>query len=56
MIHTIRFAVLALMAAFALATTAFAEDKANSVEGAWTQVEQKNGESQEYQKLPDGNW
>ena len=25
-----------------------------TVEGAWKQVEQKNGDSQEYQKLPDG--
>src|SRR3954470_14694316 len=29
-------------------------DKASPLEGAWKQVEQKNGEAQEYQKLPEG--
>ena len=53
MTHTIRVAVIGLMASSALAMTAFAQDKANTVEGAWTQVEQKNGEAQEYQKPPD---
>ena len=54
MTHIIRTAVIGLLASGALAMTAFAEDKANSVEGAWRQVEQKNGEAQEYRKLPDG--
>ena len=54
MTHTVRIAVIGLFASSALAMTAFADDKANSVEGAWTQVEQKNGNAQEYQKLPDG--
>jgi hypothetical protein len=52
--HSIRMIVISLMATTALATTAVAEDKANAIEGAWKQVEQKNGEAQEYQKLPDG--
>ena len=54
MTRTIRMAVIGLMALSALALTALAEDKAKSVEGAWRQVEQKNGDAQEYQKLPDG--
>jgi hypothetical protein len=54
MTHTFRVTVVGMMASLALATTAFAEEKPNSVEGAWKQVEQKNGPSQEYQKLPDG--
>jgi hypothetical protein len=47
-------AVIGLMALSALAVTARAEDKAKSIEGAWTQVEKKNGAAQEYQKLPEG--
>ncbi len=54
MIHQIRIAVIALLASSTLATTAFAEDKASSIEGAWTQVEQKNGLAQDYVKPPDG--
>ena len=54
MIHTIRMAVIGLVTLSALVPTAFADDKARSVEGAWKQVEQKNGDSQGYQKLPDG--
>jgi hypothetical protein len=54
MTHIFRMAVIGLMASSALAMDAFAEDKANSVEGAWRQVEQKNGPAQEYHKLPDG--
>ena len=53
MICNIRMAVIGLMASSALGVTAFAEDKANLVEGAWRQVEQKNGDAQEYVKLPD---
>ena len=29
-------------------------DKPSPLEGAWKQVEQKNGDAQEYQKLPEG--
>jgi len=29
-------------------------DKPSPIEGAWTMVEQKNGEAQAYQKLPEG--
>jgi hypothetical protein len=54
MTQTIRIAVFGLMASSALAMIAVADDKANSVEGAWKQVEQKNGESQEYVKPPEG--
>ena len=52
--HAIRIPMIGLMASFALAMNAFAEDKANPVEGAWRQVEQKNGDAQEYVKPPDG--
>ena len=54
MTRTIRMAVIGLVTLSALLPTAFAEDKAKSVEGAWKQVEQKNGEAQQYQKPPDG--
>ena len=55
MTRTIRMAVIGLvtLSLFTLVPTAFADDKAKSVEGAWKQVEQKNGDAQEYQKLPD---
>jgi hypothetical protein len=53
MTQTIRIAVFGLMASSALSMIAVADDKANSVEGAWKQVEQKNGESQEYVKPPE---
>ena len=52
--RSIRMAIIGLIASSGLATDAFAEDKANSLEGAWRQVEQKNGQAQEYVKLPDG--
>jgi hypothetical protein len=52
--HAIRIPMIGLMASFALAMNAFAEDKANPVEGAWVQVEQKNGGAQDYVKPPDG--
>ena len=51
---TLRFALVVLVASATFGTTAFADDKANSIEGAWTQTEQKNGQSQEYAKLPAG--
>lgn len=54
MTHINRIAVISLVASFTFATCIFADDKANPVEGAWSQVEQKNGPSQEYRKLPDG--
>jgi hypothetical protein len=50
----IRIALIGLTASFGLGMTAFADDKAKSVEGAWKQVEQKNGQAEEYQKVPDG--
>jgi hypothetical protein len=54
MTHNIRPAVIGLIVSFSLATAACADDKANSVEGAWTQVEQKNGEAPEYVKTAEG--
>jgi hypothetical protein len=42
------------MALAALALIAGADDKATPVEGAWKQVETKNGDAQDYQKLADG--
>lgn len=52
--RTLRWAGIGLVAMSALALAARAEDKAKSIEGAWMQVEQKNGDAQAYQKLPDG--
>jgi hypothetical protein len=54
MTHTIRIALIGLLASSALTLTAFADDKPASIEGAWTQVEQKNGTAQEYVKPPEG--
>jgi hypothetical protein len=52
--RTIRPAGIGLMAVVAVVLIARADDKAKSVEGAWRQVEQMNGGSQEYQKVPGG--
>jgi hypothetical protein len=49
-----RMAGIGLLALSALAINAGADDKAKSIDGAWRQVEQKNGDAQEYRKLPDG--
>jgi hypothetical protein len=54
MTRTIHLVGIGLVILCTLVPTTFAEDKAKSVEGAWKHVEQKNGDSQEYQKLPDG--
>jgi hypothetical protein len=54
MTNTIRMAVIGLIASSALGITAVDDDKAKSVEGAWKQVEQKNGPAQEYTKPPEG--
>ena len=43
-----------VLAFSALALSAHAEEKNTSIEGAWRQVEQKNGGAKEYQKLPTG--
>jgi hypothetical protein len=52
MSRTLRMAAIGLAALVAL--PARAEDKAKSVEGAWRQVEHRNGDAKEYQKLPEG--
>ena len=52
--HTVRTAGIGRIWDYALAPTARAGEKAMPVEGAWKQVESKNGDAQEYQKLPDG--
>ena len=51
--RTIRMTAIALIALSGLVLAARAEEKAKSVEGAWQQVEQKNGDAQDYQKVPD---
>ena len=51
---TIRIAAISLIAVSALAVFAQADDKPKSVEGAWRQLEQKNGDAQDYQKIPEG--
>jgi hypothetical protein len=52
--RTIRAAGIGLLALSTTVVSARSEDKAKSIEGAWRQVEQKNGEAQEYSKPPDG--
>ena len=56
MTHTLRLAGIGLIALSALAVPARGQDKdkAKPMEGAWKQVEQKNGDSKEYVKPPDG--
>ena len=61
MTRTFRTAGLRLiaLAAFALIVLPAREvrsqgDKPSPLEGAWKQVEQKNGDAQEYQKFPEG--
>jgi len=38
----------------ALSVSARADEKKSSVEGAWKQIEQNNGNATEFQKLPEG--
>ncbi|HEY2156795.1 MAG TPA: hypothetical protein VGH33_14285 [Isosphaeraceae bacterium] len=45
---------IGLIALTGLALTALADDKATPIEGAWKQVEAKNGDAEAYQKPPDG--
>ena len=63
--HPLRKAGLGLVALAAIALTvlpardarsddAKAGEKPSPVEGAWKHVEQKNGDAQDYQKLPEG--
>jgi hypothetical protein len=47
-------ALASLPARRARSDDAKAGQRRDAVEGAWRQVEQKNGQSQEYQKPPDG--
>ncbi|MDG3007871.1 hypothetical protein [Paludisphaera mucosa] len=54
MYRTIRTAGLLLMALSTLAPTTDAEEKAATVEGAWRQVEQKNGGAPSYERPPSG--
>lgn len=51
--------IAALALAFPLSPVAVPDDavvvaKSSPLDGAWQQVEQKNGDAQEYQKLPEG--
>jgi hypothetical protein len=50
----IRTAGICLVAMAVAALADGADDKPKPVEGAWRQVEQKNGDAQEYQKVPAG--
>jgi hypothetical protein len=54
MTHIRRWTAIGLMGLSALATAVRADDATPPIEGAWRQVEQKNGDAQEFQKLPDG--
>ncbi len=51
---SIRIAVIAFLASSALAASAAGDDKPNPIEGAWKEVEQKNGQAEEYVKPPEG--
>jgi hypothetical protein len=51
--RAIRMAGIVLFALSGPALAARADEKAKPVEGAWRQVEQKNGDAQDYQKMPD---
>jgi hypothetical protein len=57
MTRTARAAVIGLVAVSALSAISHAQDKdkdkPKSIEGAWKQVEQKNGDAKEYQKFPE---
>jgi hypothetical protein len=54
MSHTLRMAGIALVALFALNLTARSDEKPKPIEGAWKEVEARNGDAQEYQKTPAG--
>lgn len=47
-------AVIGLLALSAAGPPARSDEKAKSIEGAWKQVETKNGDATEYKKSPDG--
>jgi hypothetical protein len=50
----IRTAGIGFVLVAAVNLAAHADDKAKPVEGAWRQVEHKNGDAHEYTKTPDG--
>jgi hypothetical protein len=54
MSRTLRMAGIASVAFFALTLTTRSDEKAKPIEGAWKEVEARNGDAQEYQKPPAG--
>ena len=54
MSRTLRMAGIALVALFAFNLTARSDEKPKPIEGAWKEVEARNGDAQEYQKTPAG--
>ncbi len=54
MTRTYRSVGIGLIASIGLTLGALADDKAAPIEGAWKQVEAKNGDAGAYQKPPDG--
>jgi hypothetical protein len=54
MSRTLRMGGIGLVALFALSLTARSDEKPGSLEGAWKEVEAKNGDAQEYEKPSGG--
>ena len=54
MSRTLRMAGIGLVALLALTLTARSDEKPRAIEGAWKEVEARNGDAQEYQKTPAG--
>jgi hypothetical protein len=54
MTRTLRYTGIGLMALAVSALAARAADKAKPVEGAWRQVEAKDGDARDYQKVREG--
>ena len=54
MSRTLRMAGIGLVTLFALSLAARSDEKPRSIEGAWKEVEARNGDAQEYQKPSGG--
>jgi hypothetical protein len=54
MSRTLRMAGIGLVALVALTLTARSDEKPGSIEGAWKEVEARNGDAQEYEKPSGG--
>jgi hypothetical protein len=54
MSRTLRLAGIALVALVAVSPTAHSDEKPKPIEGAWKEVEARNGAAQEYRNTPEG--